>query len=176
MRRRGRLAFGLALLLGALTAPLPAFAEGEVKGGTRDAPPSDPLFSIDAGGDAWSASRHPFGCFLVAPRGVGTHVVIIGQHRDYGTGIALVGFALSVSAAKEPEPVTIFAGGRELPRIGRPVAPGVLFVVLEPQEINLVLREIWYAGVIWVKLRGTSVAQGGGGAKQAVTSYGHICV
>lgn len=170
MSRPGRLLAAWLLL-----AAAPAWAGGAAKGGARDAPAPDPLFSVTPPGDDWVVTRQPFGCFLVAPHGAGAHTIALGVHQDYGRGLALVGYPLSITPAQGGEPVTVFAGGRELARSGRTVAPGVLFIDLSPDEVNQVLREIWYAEVIWVAVRGTSVALGGGGAKQAVANYGAQC-
>jgi hypothetical protein len=165
-------ALGL-LLLARLATPSPAAAEE--KGGSRDTPKRDPLFSIETGGGDWSAIRVPFGCFLVAPREAGGENIVIGQHRDYGLGMALVGLGLSQAPTSQGEPVTISAGGRDLPRRARLVAQGVMFIALDAQDMSVALREIWVAGTLWMTLRDTSFAQGGRNAQKALESYSRIC-
>jgi len=161
------------LLLWQFVAPLSAAAEE--KGGSRNAPKQDPLFAIETGGADWSAVRVPFGCFLVAPRDAGGENIVIGQHREYGLGMALVGLGLSQAPTSRGESITISAGGRELSRQARLVAPGVMFIALDAKDMDLALREIWGAGTLWVTLRDTSFTQGGQNAQRALENYARVC-
>ncbi len=168
---RGRAAL---LLLAALAMP-PAAAAEEKKGASRAAPERDPLFGIASDGDDWSATRVPFGCFLVAPNDARGEKMVIGQHRDLGLGIALVDLPLSQPTNSPGEPVTIAAGGRDIIRSARLVSPGVMFISLDAGDMGLVLREIWTAGSIWMTLRDTAIAYGGQNAQKGMEAYGHLC-
>lgn len=162
-------------VLAGLAVSLPAAAEEEKKPAPRAAREHNPLSDIVSDGGDWSAVRMPFGCFLVAPSDARGEKMAIGQHRDLGLGIAVVGLQLSEPPNSPGEPVIVTAGGREMTRQGRLVSPGVMFVPLDADDMGLVLREIWTAGALWLSLRDTAIEQAGQNAQKALGTYGHLC-
>jgi hypothetical protein len=165
----------LLAALAALAVPLPAAAEEEKKTVPHAPAQRNPLSEITADGGNWSSVRVPVGCFLVAPSDIRGEKMMIGQHRDLGLGIAVVGLQLSQPPNSPGEPVIVAAGGREMTRVGRLVSPGVMFVPLDADDMGLVLREVWTAGALWLTLRDTAIARGGQNAQKALEAYGHLC-
>ena len=155
--------------------------------GKPDAPPSeemqrrvssaarDPLFFLKGSDEAWSIIDGKLGCLLASPTTKGGARLVMGHHPEYGRGLFLVGLALSVPMDKPDEPVVLAAGGRDLPRNGRMVARDLFFIPLSRTDIDLALRELWYAGALWVTVRQTAMSEGGLAVREAVEAYGKTC-
>ena len=175
-----------ALLLGGLLTAAPALAV-QAHGGGAEEPVTpkpagrasnaarDALFFLDGSPGMWTASETALGCFLLSPARSGGVRIALGQHVTYGVGLFLIGLALSAAPDDPGEAITLAAGGRQLALKGRIVARDVVFVPLSRSDLDLALREIWYAGTLWVTVRQTELSQGGHGPKDAVEAYSREC-
>jgi hypothetical protein len=179
---RGKIrAFAVAGLM-LLPPPGAAWAHGdEAAAPAKEEPhhassvPRDPLFFLAGSDNAWTISESALGCLLVSPsRSSGTRLAL-GHHASHGRGIFLIGLSLSVPDGNPDEPVVLAAGGRDLGRQGRVIARDVFFIPLSRADVDLVLRELWYAGALWVTVRETAMSEGGLRVKEAVEAYGHAC-
>jgi len=99
----------------------------------------------------------------------------LGSHPKHGFGLYAVGFATSVSIADPTAPVLVRAGEREITKVGRMVAPALLFVPLSQAEAGANLQELRGAGVLWLSIGGTWVGHSGRAIAPAADLYEKDC-
>jgi hypothetical protein len=112
----------------------------------------------------------------MSPRRSSTSSLAIGQHPKLGLGLFVVGFALSVPAANDGEPVVIRAEGQDLNRVGKIAGIQLLFVPLDRAEVEHAIRGLKDNDMLWLVVRHTSIAHGGKSVAGAVLQYEQDCV
>ncbi len=142
---------------------------------SRSAVELDSVFSIEGSLDAWSVSRGGAGCFLLSPFRRAASRLAMGSHSKHGFGLYAVGFAMSVSMSDPTAPVLVRAGEREVAKVGRMVAPALIFVPLSRAEAGVSLQELRKAGTLWLSIRGTWVAHSGRDIVAAADLYEKDC-